>query len=199
MDLLARTRPQALLAHPFVGCRRRAALGRIVLVTWNRLRVTRTSPISEVICAPRPRAGVHRRDEPSPLTTWPLSTEKSSTLNAPMAGRRSPFGHPRFPANEWSIYGAQRVQPMAPVRNGARASPDRRGASDEGGVCDLGAADQYEHWPRRERLRLLATNQGTPGCASTTRTMIRSSPRPTKTANQKTPRVASGVSFQAMG
>jgi hypothetical protein len=26
---------------------------------------------------------------------------------------RSPFGHRRFPANGWSIYGAQRAQPVA--------------------------------------------------------------------------------------
>jgi hypothetical protein len=30
-----------------------------------------------------------------------------------MAGRPKPFGHQRFPANGWSIYGAQRAQPVA--------------------------------------------------------------------------------------
>src|SRR5437868_15171897 len=30
-----------------------------------------------------------------------------------MAGRSKPFGHQRFPAKGWSIYGAQRAQPVA--------------------------------------------------------------------------------------
>jgi hypothetical protein len=42
-----------------------------------------------------------------------LSTEKGSTLDARMAGRRKPFGYQRFPANGWSIYGVQRAQPVA--------------------------------------------------------------------------------------
>src|SRR6266550_5740667 len=58
-------------------------------------------------------SGVHRPDEPSPLTKRPLSTEKGSTLDAQIAGRPKPFGHQRFPANGWSIYGAQRAQPVA--------------------------------------------------------------------------------------
>jgi hypothetical protein len=43
----------------------------------------------------------------------PLSTEKDATLDAQMAGHPNPFRHQRFPANRWSIYGAQRAQPVA--------------------------------------------------------------------------------------
>jgi hypothetical protein len=43
----------------------------------------------------------------------PLSAETGSTLDAQMAGRPKPFGHQRFAANGWSIYGAQRAQPVA--------------------------------------------------------------------------------------
>jgi hypothetical protein len=46
----------------------------------------------------------------------PSLTEKGSTLDAQMAGRRKPFGHLRFPPNGWSIYGAQRAQPAATGR-----------------------------------------------------------------------------------
>src|SRR5437588_2731697 len=43
----------------------------------------------------------------------PLSTEKGSTLDAHMAERPNPFGHRRSTAKGWSIYGAQRAQPVA--------------------------------------------------------------------------------------
>jgi hypothetical protein len=43
----------------------------------------------------------------------PSLQEKGSTLDAQMARRPKPFGHQLFPANGWSINGAQRAQPVA--------------------------------------------------------------------------------------
>jgi hypothetical protein len=43
----------------------------------------------------------------------PLSTQKGSTLDAHLGGRPNPFAHRRSPAEGWSIYGAQRAQPVA--------------------------------------------------------------------------------------
>jgi hypothetical protein len=48
-----------------------------------------------------------------PDSVTPLSTEKGSTLDAHIAGRPKPFGHRQSTAMGWSIYGAQRTQPVA--------------------------------------------------------------------------------------
>jgi hypothetical protein len=59
-----------------------------------------------------PRCAIARRLG----TCMSPSTEKGSTLDAHMAGRPNPFGHRRFTAKGWSIYGAQRAQPVATGR-----------------------------------------------------------------------------------
>jgi hypothetical protein len=53
------------------------------------------------------------RNAPSLGRELPVSTEKGSTLDAYMAGRPNPFGDRRSTAKGWSIYGAQRAQPVA--------------------------------------------------------------------------------------
>jgi len=70
---------------------------------------------------------VHRRDEPShdgQDADDPLPTQKGSTLDAHKAGRPEPFAHRRSPAKGWSIYGAQRAQPVA--TGGKSDGPENR-------------------------------------------------------------------------
>jgi hypothetical protein len=76
-------------------------------------------------------------------TDDPLSTERVSTLDARTAGRPNPFGHRRSTAKGWSIYGAQRAQPVAtgrkcegpenrsnkPIRNGWHGKEGVNGSS----------------------------------------------------------------------
>jgi hypothetical protein len=81
--------------------------------SWLKpLKRSASKPISDVVrarfalpCDAPSRDGLDADD--------PLSTEKVSTLDARTARRPNPFGHRRSTAKGWSIYGAQRAQPVA--------------------------------------------------------------------------------------
>src|SRR6266851_3185277 len=86
----------------------RATAATRIFVSWHKPRRARVSATR------RSRASF--RDETSHDGRGaddPLSTEKGSSLDAQIAGRPKPFRHRRFLANGWSIYGAQRAQPVA--------------------------------------------------------------------------------------